>query len=242
MKRKHTKRKPLTDEEKSRTADLRLRRLISRSAIELVSKDPDAQRQVVAQTYGYHLPDEVEKSERRIVTLIDDLAIKMLKEDHKLARKMAEARLRRLTEKMGLKIEDEEWLRKPKFLDDMIEDVNKYKSLKEAFGVKEPGFLNAITDPKVIIAALQLISELVGNKQASPANNVVLVTEDGEEKEITRQEYEQLKAGGNTGNLKDIEKGEPIGPGSGSDTTPEPGTSDETKEKNGTTGAAGSVN
>lgn len=242
MKGKRNKKEPLTDEEKSRAADFRLKRLISRSAIELVSKDSETQRQVVSQIYGYHLPDEVEKSEKRIVTLIDDLAIKMLKEDHRLARKMAEARLRRLTEKMGLQIEDEEWLKKPKSLDDMIEDVNKYRSLKEAFGVKEPGWLDAITDPKVIIAALQLVSEYIGNKQASPANNVVLVTEDGEEREITRQEYEQLKAGGNTANPKGMEKGEPITPGSGSDTTPGPGTSAETKGKDGATGGAGSDN
>ena len=100
-------------------------------------------------------------------------------------------------------------------------------------GVKEPGFLDAITDPKVFAAVLQLISELVGNKQASPTPNVVLVSEDGEEREITWQEYEQLKAGGDTVNPPDMERGEPTSTGKGTDTTPETGTSDETKEKDG---------
>lgn len=241
MKRKRNE-KPLTDEEKSRAADLRLRRLISRSATELISKDPDAQRQAVVQIYGYHLPDEVEKSEKEILVYINERTLMRLKENNEFTRTVVEANIRKITEKMGLKIEEEERRKKPPSIDDYIERAKKFKELKEVMGVKEPGWLSGFADPKVITALFQLISEFVGNKQAPPNENVVLVSEDGEEREITRQEYEQLKAGGNTGNPKDMEGGEPIGPGSGSDTIPEPETSDETKEKDGATGGAGSDN
>lgn len=241
MKKKRIEKRRPTDEEMSRAADTKLKRYITRSALEWADRDPEIKRQMVAQTFGYKLPDQAEKKQRELIAYIDELAIQKLKEDHKLAQIVVDARLRQVTEEMGLEIEGEEWRRKPLSVDDYIERAKKFKELKEVMGVKEPGFVDAFTDPKVIVAALQLISELVGNKQVSPTNNVVLVSEDGEEKEMTRQEYEQLKDGCDTVNLKDMEIGEPISPGRGNDTASESETSNKADEGGGETGAAGSV-
>jgi len=224
----------------SRAADAKLKRYITKSALEWADREPEIRRQMVAQTFGYKFPDEADKMQRELIAHIDKLAIQRLKDDSKLAGIVADARIRQATEEMGLQIEGEEWRRKPLSLDDYIERAKKFKELKEVMGVKEPGFVDAFTDPKVIVAAIQLISELVGNKQVPPANNVVLVSEDGEEREITRQEYEQLKAGGNIANLKDMEIGEPISPSRGSDTVSESETSNKADEGDGETGAAGS--
>ena len=240
MKKKRTEKRRPTDEEMSRAADTKLKRYITKAALEWADRDPEIRSQMVAQTFGYKLPDQAEKKQRELIAYIDELAIQKLKEDHKLAGIVVDARLRQVTEEMGLEIEGEEWRKKPFSVDDYIERAKKFKELKEVMGVKEPGFVDAFTDPKVIVAALQLISELVGNKQASPANNVVLVSEDGEEKEMTRQEYEQLKDGRDTVNLKDMEIGEPISPGRGSDTASESETPNKADEGGGETGAAGS--
>ena len=86
-KQRPEKRQP-TDEEMSRAADGRLRRYITKSAIALADREPDVQRQMVAQTFGYHLPDQDEKSLRELIAYIDEQAIKRLKEDDGFAREV----------------------------------------------------------------------------------------------------------------------------------------------------------
>ena len=106
-KKRAEKRQP-TEEERSRATDYKLKRFMSKSAIEMAEKDEDIKRQMMAQTFAYKLPDPAEKSERELVSYIDKLAIQRIKEDSELQRMITDARIRQVTEELVLKVEGEE--------------------------------------------------------------------------------------------------------------------------------------
>ena len=64
-----------TDEELSRAADSQLKRYIAKAALEAAEKEPEVRRQMIAKTFGYHIPDETEKSFNELVAYIDKKAI-----------------------------------------------------------------------------------------------------------------------------------------------------------------------
>ncbi len=75
MKKKRTEKRRPTDEEMSRAADTKLKRYITKSALEWADRDPEIRSQMVAQTFGYKLPDQAEKKQRELIAYIDELAI-----------------------------------------------------------------------------------------------------------------------------------------------------------------------
>lgn len=231
MKKKRTEKRRPTDEEMSRAADTKLKRYITKSALEWADRDPEIRSQMIAQTFGYKLPDQAEKKQRELIAYVDELAIQRLKEDPELARIVVDARLRQITEEMGLQIEGEEWQRKPLTMDDLIVQFKKVNEIKELMGIKKPGFWNDITDPQVIIGILQIIRELFPAKPSPAAKGaLLLVRVNGVDKLVTREQYEQLKAQGHVECVSDVESGEPISLGEGNDTASEPEIPDKTEE------------
>ena len=206
MKKKRNEKRRPTDEEMSRADDVKLKRYITKSALQWAERDPEVKHQMVAQTFGYKLPDQAEKRRQELVAYIDEIAIQRLKEDPKLARIVVDARLRQVTEEMGLQIEGEEWRRKPLTMDDLIVQFKKFNEIKELVGIKKPGFWNDITDPQVITSFLAMIRE-VFMKEQPPAENrgIVLVQENGEERLITEEEYRELKAQAQSKSLGNVE-------------------------------------
>lgn len=163
---------------------------------------------------------------------LNETVNKELKKDSALAQQFTHARLRQIAEGIGLKIEGDRRQPKPSTIDDYIERAKIFNGLKEVIGVKEPGLLNSLLDPKVIVEVLQLISDIWGNKQVPPINNImILVGEDGKEREMTRKEYEQLKARDNNMNLKDMIAGELISSSNGNDAASKSETLNKADEK-----------
>lgn len=194
MKKKRTEKRRPTDEEMSRADDAKLKRYITRSAIEWAEGEPEVRRQMVAQTFGYNLPDQAEKSERKLLAVIDELAIRRIEEDHELAKRITDARIRQVTEEMGLKVEGEERRKKPLTFQDLIRQVREYKELKEEFGVKEPGLIESLLQPEVIISFLKMLHAVTGGAEQKPAveREFIWVQENGEEKRLTEEEYLKL--------------------------------------------------
>ena len=232
-----------TDEELSRAADAKLKRYIAKAALEWAEKEPEVRRQMVAQTFGYNIPDETEKRYSELVAYIDKLAIERLKEDDALVRTVVEARIRQVTEKMGLRIEGEKGRRKPLSIDDYIEQVKKVKELKEALGVKEPGLLSSLLHPDVITAVLGVIRELFVEKQPPAEDKVlVMVQKDEINKLITMEEFAKMTGKKPVIYIGGEEPSEPVDEVESNDLASEPETPDKTEESDGETGTAGQGN
>lgn len=239
MKKKRTEKKPRTDEELSRAEDRRLKRFISQSAIKWATDEPEVRRQMVAQTLGYNIPDEVEKSERELINLINELAIKKLKENPKLAQTIAEARIRQLTEGMGLQIEGELWRRRPLSLDEIMEQFEKINKIKELVGANRKWW-HDLTDPKVAVGIINSINYLITQYKSSSAPEAkISVRIDGKDRLLTREELEQLIAKGEIKYIGSVEPAEPNNGDKGNDTTSESETPKKTEKGDGATGAAG---
>ena len=127
MKKKRNEKRRPTDEEMSRAEDAKLKRYITKSALQWAERDPDVKRQMVAQTFGYKLPDQAEKRRQELVAYIDEIAIRRINEDPELARRITDARIRQVMEEMGLKFEGEEWRKKPLSTKELIE---KFKEIR----------------------------------------------------------------------------------------------------------------
>jgi len=240
MGKKRPERRQPTAEERSRAADAKLKRYITKSALEWADREPEVRRQMVAQTFGYKLPDQAEKSRQELIAYIDELAIKRLKEDDGLARAVVEARIRQVTGEMGLQIEGEEWRRKPLSIDDYIERAKKFKELKEVLGVKEPGFWNSLMDPKVIANLLAIIREVFIEKQP-PAEDkaLVMVQVNGINRLITMEEFVKMEGKEPIKYIGSVEPSEPDNEEKSNDPTSEPETPNKTEEGDGETGTAG---
>ena len=232
-----------TDEELSRAADAKLERYIANSAIEWASREPDVRRQMVAQTFGYHIPNETEKRFSELVAYIDKRAIERLKEDDALVRTIVEARIRQVTGEMGLRIEGEKWRHKPLTMDDYIEQVKKVKELKEALGVKEPGLWSSLMDPQVISSILAIVREVFIQKQPSGEDNVlVMIQEGGINRLIPLEEYTKMTDKEPVAYIGDEEQSGAADEGEGNDLASELEIPDKTEERDGETGTASQSN
>jgi len=237
-KKRRPEKRRATDQEESRAADAKLKRFISSSAIELAKREPNVQRQMVAQTFGYHLPDEVEKMEGELHAYIDKLAIDKLKKDDGFAQEIAEARIRQVTEEMGLNLEGDESRRKPASIDDYIEQFRKIQELKEVIGVKEPGTWSSLLDPQVITSFLALAREIFAKEQPPAENKVlVLVQMDGIKRLVTTEEFKQMTGKEPVAYLDGEEPPGPDNEAKSNDPASEPETPDKTEAEDGETGA-----
>ena len=241
MKKKRTEKRRPTDEEMSRADDAKLKRYITKSALQWAERDPEVKRQMIVQTFGYKLPDQTEKRRQELVAYIDEIAIRRINEDPELARRITDARIRQVMEEMGLKFEGEEWRKKPLSTKELIEKFKEINELKEVLGVKEPGLLDAFTDPQVITSFLAMIRE-VFMKEQPPAGNqgIVLVQENGEERLITEEEYRELKAQAQSKSLGNVELTASNSRPEGNATTSESETSNKAEGGDGGTGTVDS--
>lgn len=236
------KRRP-TAEEMSRAADAKLQRYIAKAALEWAEREPEVRRQMIAKTFGYNIPDETEKRFSELVAYIDKLAIERLKEDDALVRTVVEARIRQVTERIGLHIEGREGRRKPLSIDDYIEQVRKIRELKEALGVKEPGLLSSLLHPDVIATVLGIIREVFIEKQPAAEDKVlVMVQEDGINRLITLEEYSQITGKEPVLYIGGEEPSQPDNEEKSNDPESEPETPDRTEERDEETGTAGPGN
>lgn len=239
MKKTRREKRPRTDEEISRAEDRRLKRFISQSAIKWATDEPEVRRQMVAQTLGYKIPNEVEKSERELINLINELAIKKLKENPKLAQTIAEARIRQVTEEMGLQIEGELWRRKPLTMDEIIVQFKKINEIKELVGGKSRWW-DVFTDPKVAVPIINLINNAVTMIKSSSAPEAkISLRIDGKDRLVTREEFEQLITKGKIKQIGSVDPAEANNIEKDNPTVSEPETSNEADGENGETGATG---
>lgn len=241
MGKKRNEKPQPTAEEKSRKEEHRLKRFLSKSAIELADSDPETKRQMVAQTFGYQIPSPAERSEGKLIAHIDDLAIKKLSEEPELRRKVTDARIRQVMEKHGLIAEGEELRRKPPSIKGLIEEAEEINELKAVMGIKEPGILTALMDPAVINSFLTLLSGFIAPRQTKADNGVLVsVRVDGKNRIVTQEELKQLPAQGHVEYLGEVEVTELNNQSKGNDETSESETSDKAGGGDGKTGDAGS--
>lgn len=241
MGKKRTEKRQPTAEESSRNAEHRMKRYLSKSAIEIAENDPETRRIMMAQAFGFKFEDPVEKSRGKLIALIDELAIQRIKDDPELARTITDRRIRQVMESLGLIADGEEWQKKPLSLDEMIEEFEKVNHLKEVLGIKEPGFFDALMDPKVITSVLSMISQVMGGKQPPAANGMlVMVQIDGKDKLVTMEEFKRRQAEGKVKPLDTLESEKPNNRSKGNKITSESETSNEADEGDGETGTAGS--
>lgn len=241
MSKKRTEKRQPSAEEGSRNADYRLKRFISKSAIELAESDPEVKRQMVAQTFGYKFPDPAEKNERELLAYINEITLRRIKEDPELARRITDARILQVTEKLGLKIAGEERRKKPLTTKELIEKFQEISELKEVLGVRESRWFDAFLDPKVIASVLSMINGIMDARQAPVTNGESLVVRiDGKEKIVTPKEFEKLLAPHSDQKPSDAKTEFPINPDKGNDTISESETSDKAEAREEEADAVGS--
>lgn len=239
MGKKHTEKRQPTAEDKRRNAEHKFKRFISEAAVELADRDPETKRQMVAQTFGFALPDPAERKRRELVALIDKLAMQRILDDPELARRITDARISQIAEELGLKAKGEEWREKPHSITELIGQAREVNELKEVLGIKKPGLLESILQPEVIAAILSAIPALLSNKQPRVRNReIVLLQENGEERLMTEAEYQALIAQSQIKSLGNATIAEPKDRCEDNEATPESETSN--KAEGGDTGTVDS--
>ena len=234
-KKRHEKRRA-TVEDMSRAADAKLQRYIASSAIKLADEEPEIRREMVAKTFNFHIPSQTEKAHNELHVFIDNLAIKMLKEDPEFARTIAEAKIRQVTEEMGLHIEGRQLQRKPPSIDDWIEQFRKIKELKEVLGVKEPRFWDSFKDPQVIAGIFSMIREVFAREQPPAEDKVfVMVQESGINRLITMEEFAKMTSKEPVAYIGGKEPSAPDNEGKSNDAASEPETPGKTASEDGET-------
>jgi hypothetical protein len=136
---------------------------------------------------------------------------------------------------MGLNLEGGQ--RKSPSVDDYINLANKYKELKEALGIKEPGLWSSLLDPQVITGVLALAREVFTGEKPPAENKVlVLVKMDGLNRLISKEDYSKITGKEPVAYLGGEEPSGPDNEGKSNDPASEPETTDKTEAENGDAG------
>ena len=199
--KKERKKRQLTDEQKLHKVDLKVKKYAGKALLEMAEKDPEIKRQMVAETFGFKLPDSYGEPQRKLKALIDDLVIRRIEEEPELARKIAEAKVYQVMTAEGLTRDSEEMRNRPSAMNRFTTQMEEVRRLKEVMGIKEPGFLGAFAHPEVLKSIFSLIpailSSILGGKDTpNTGEATVLVQLNGEMKQITMSEFEKLKKDG----------------------------------------------
>jgi len=195
--KKKRKKRQLTDEQKFRKSDLKIKRYAEKALVELADKDPEIKRQLVCETYGIKLPDPYKEPERKLKALMDDLVVQRIENEPEVARKIADAKIYQIMRTEGLTPDSEEAMSRPSSIRLHIDRFKEINVLKEVMGIKKPGFLEKLINPEVVIGVLSLIASVFGGKESLPATEEkVLVQINNEMKIISMSEFKRLQSEG----------------------------------------------
>jgi hypothetical protein len=200
-KNRKRKKRQSTEEQQYRKAQLKTKIFLEKTAMEMAQQDEALKRQWVAQTFGFTLPDPSEEQERKLRAVIDGLTISQIEQDTEIRRKIANAKIYQVMTAEGLTRDSEEVRNRPSAMSRFTTQMEEVRRLKEVMGIKEPGFLDALTHPEVLKSIFSLIPPILtaisGEKDASNTGEaMVLVQLNGEMKQITMSEFEKLKKEG----------------------------------------------
>lgn len=194
FKKKKRKKRKSTQQQKLDRIELRQRKYLEKALEEMTEKDPELKRLIVAKTFNITLPDPSIGQRQEVDALINDLVIREIQQDPELRQKMVSGRIFQFMQSAGLAPSNEELRNRPTPMQQMINALDEFNKLKEAAGVKEPGFFRSLLTPEFITAAFQTIRELLpGTKPPVNAKDTIILVQNGEEREITRTEYEHLR-------------------------------------------------
>lgn len=199
--KKKRKRQRSTEEQKLDKAKLRRERYIEDALVEMAEQNPALKRQLVADTFGFKLPDPAEERKRELKAVIDDLVIRRIGDEPELARKIADAKLHQIMSEEGITTGSEEGSNRPSPMRQLITRAKEIAELKELMGIKEPGFWDAVSKPEVLKGIFSLIPPIVslisgGKDISNTGEETVSVQINGEMKQITMSEFEKLKKDG----------------------------------------------
>ena len=258
-KTKKRKKRQSTEEQRYRSAELRRKRYMEDALVEMAEKDPALKRQLVAQTFGYTLPDPAEeqlrelravantldlqriRNDRELADVVNTLAVQRIKDDPELADKVANAKIYQMMKAEGLTLDEEEGRDRPSSISQYITRVEEINRFKEVMGIRKPGLLDAFTHPEVVKAILSFVASVWGGKDASNTGETTLLVQlNGETQRISMSEFERLLI---EGRLRLVEAEEPpksSGSNSSDETQPELGVPD--KANGGGNTSAGDAN
>jgi hypothetical protein len=194
FKKKKRKKRKSTQQQKLDRIELRQRKYLEKVFEEMTEKDPELKRLIIAKTFNITLPDPSIGQRQEVDALINDLVIKEIQQDSELRKEMVSGRIFQFKQNVGLAPSNEELRNRPTPMQQMINSLEEFNRLKEAAGVKEPGFFRSLVTPELITAVFQTIRELLpGTKPPANIKDTIILVQNGEEREITRTEYERLK-------------------------------------------------
>ncbi|MFC1977062.1 hypothetical protein ACFLWS_02185 [Chloroflexota bacterium] len=195
--KKKRKKRQATEEQQLRKADLKKKRYEVDSLIELAEKDPAIKLQMLAHTFELKLPDPNEERKGRLKALVDDILIQEIEGNPELASRIARAKLHQYMSAEGLITDSEEGRNRLTPMEKLINDAKQVNELRELMGIKEPGLLEKIFNPEIILALLPL-APLIWGKKEPPAvpEETVSVRIKGVVLNITLSELKRLQREG----------------------------------------------
>jgi len=191
-KKKRKKRKS-THQQKLDRIELRQREYVENIFEEMTAKDPELKRLIIAKTFNITLPDASIGQRLEVEAVINDLVIQEIIQDPELAQKIVSGKIFQLMQNAGLAPSNEELRNRPTPMQQMIKALEDTKRLKEAAGIKEPGWLKKFLTSDLAAAIIPLlIRSFLKLESPDTQENQYIYVKDGEEREISRAEYERL--------------------------------------------------
>ena len=218
--KKKRKKRQLTEEQKLHKVELKIKKYAGKALLEMAEEDSEIKRRLVAETFDIKLPNPYEEPERKLKALIGDLLIQKIESEPEVARKITDAKIYQVMTAEGLTRDSEEMRNRPSAMNRFTTQMEEVRRLKEVMGIKEPGFLDALTHPEVLKSIFSLIPPILtaisGEKDASNTGEAMVLAQlNGEIKQIPISEFEKLKK---EGHAKLVGAEEP--PKSGGSTNP----------------------
>lgn len=196
---KRVKRQP-NAEQMSRNAELKRKRFVAESFIDMAKQDPEWRRQMVAEEYKLKLPSKDPAAEQRkeIEALLSGLVVKELKENPELAKKVVDTRIAQLTNPDNfLEYADGEPSYPGNTIGQVLEEIEDLEELKTRLGSgKGSAWIDAFKDPEVIASLLSSLQSILRGSTPQAAEPVVMVQVDGVPTTVTQSQLQKLQQEG----------------------------------------------
>lgn len=205
---KRVKRQP-NAEQMSRNAELKRKRFVAESFIDMAKQDPEWRRQMVAEEYKLKLPSKDPAAEQRkeIEALLSGLVVKELKENPELAKRVVDTRIAQLTNPENfLEYADGEPDYPGNTIGQVLEEIEDLEELKTRLGSgKGSAWVDIFKDPQVITSLLSTFHSILRGSASQVTEPVVMVQVDGQPRTVTQSEFQRLQMEGRVKPIATIE-------------------------------------
>lgn len=186
-----------TVEQEMKKYDLKLKKMAHKALVESAIENPEVKQLLIEREFGIKIPerDPLKEAKEKIHEVIMDKAADKIEHNPELVENLSQGLIKKYAEDLGIQSKDAP--NTP--FERALQTIEQYHQIKEGLGFKDTNSIwDTIKKPQVIVGFLGLAAQITSmiKSGTKPSDPIYVVTVDGKDKEMTKDEYTAYKQKG----------------------------------------------